>query len=328
MKLVQVVLVFSSLGYLHGISVEQEAFDDWKQKFDKSYKSTDAEEKAFEIFTHNFNELREHNENFKKGLVSYTLGLWEESDKLASIVSSSLNRIKVPVVKGRSRVLPSAVPKSSIKSLNYVELGWVNEVDRQKKCGSCYTFSACGVIEGQIFKKTGELLSLSKQQLLDCVRDGRNQGCKGGIVSDVFEYIKWNGITTNKIYPYRANDTFPCSYNTSTAVTKIKVHVWPQGIDETYIKNLLINVGPLVVTIDASHQSFILYKSGVYSEYSCTSNVNHAMLLVGFDTDSQFGDYWLIKNSFGKNWGENGYLRLKRGVNMCGVSSYITYALI
>jgi Papain family cysteine protease len=153
---------------------------------------------------------------------------------------------------------------------------------------------------GQIFKKTGKLLKLSEQQLVDCARGSdymRNQGCGGGVVSDVFEYIKSNGVTlsTTYPYPYRANDTFPCSYNSSTSVSKLNSYYWPQNIDENYLKNLLVQIGPLSVrkflifsfyfyqtmkfdfskiSIDASKPTFLHYKSGVYKDDSCSTTVN------------------------------------------------------
>lgn len=105
---------------------------------------------------------------------------------------------------------------------------------------------------GQLFKKTGKLIKLSEQQLLDCSRGpaySRNKGCKGGVVSLVFDYVKLNGVTENSTYayPYQANDTFACSYNPSTSVTKLSDYVWPQSIDEIYLKNLLVKIGPLSV---------------------------------------------------------------------------------
>lgn len=152
------------------------------------------------------------------------------------------------------------------------------------------------IFPGQLFKKTGKLLKLSEQQLLDCARGpdySRNKGCKGGVVSSVFDYVKLNGVTENSTYPYpyQANDTFSCSYKPSTSVTKLNNYFWPQNIDEVYLKNLLVKIGPLSVRnlffmlknftkisclnflkicVDASQKSFINYKSGVYNDESCS----------------------------------------------------------
>lgn len=113
---------------------------------------------------------------------------------------------------------------------------------------------------GQIFKKTGKLLKLSEQQLLDCARGPfykRNNGCKGGVVSSVLDYVKLNGVTENSSYPYPylANDTFPCA--AARAVTRIKDYVWPKSIDESVLKDLLVKIGPLSVSRNKSSDYFV-----------------------------------------------------------------------
>lgn len=189
------------------------------------------------------------------------------------------------------------------------------------------------MLEAQIFKKTGKLIKLSEQQLLECTNSNQWQGngCKGGVTRGVLKYIQVNGVTTSDKYvrPYTANDSLPCNYKASNAAVKIEAYYWPQGINENYIKNLLSSFGPLIVTLDASLPTFLHYKSGVYKDPKCSSSkVNHAMLLCGYDRDPIFGDYWLIKNSYGPNWGEAGYFRLERGKNRCGMTVYVLYATV
>lgn len=154
--------------------------------------------------------------------------------------------------------------------------------------------------------------------------------CKlqGGVVGDVFEYVRLNGITLNETYPYQASDTSKCTYNPKTSVAKISSYVW-QTINENDLVKLLVAVGPVVVVIDGSRPTFLQYRSGVYSDPTCsTTNVNHAVLLTGYGTDEVLGKYWLIRNSYSTRWGEDGYMRLKRGVNQCGILVYVTYPLI
>lgn len=223
--------------------------------------------------------------------------------------------------------------EEKVDAINYVKKGYINPVGHQKKCGSCVVFASCGLLEAQIFKKTGKLVKLSEQQLLECTKGDqwRADGCEGAITRGVLEYIKANGITTNSKYvrPYTAVDTKACAFKSSSSVAKIKDVFWYMGINEDSIENILNSYGPLIITIDGSQPTFLLYKSGVYKDSKCSSsNVNHAMLLVGYDRDSKFGDYWLIKNSFGVNWGEDGYFRLERGRNRCGITAYVLYATI
>lgn len=189
------------------------------------------------------------------------------------------------------------------------------------------------MLEAQIFKKTGQLPKLSEQQLLECTKSDQWQafGCKGAITRGVLEYIRVNGVTTREKYirKYTADDSLPCAYKTSSSFIKIRDYFWPQGIDENYLKNLLNSYGPIIVTIDGSQPTFLQYKQGVYSDSRCSSSsVNHAVLLVGYDRDPEFGDYWLIKNSYGTTWGEKGYFKLERGKNRCGILVYALYATI
>lgn len=275
---------------------ESKAFADWKINFKKSYKSKQEENEAFHNFCDNLKATQAQNEKFKRGKSDFQMALWENSDQHVMTFDGKFNGAEFSM---EPRSLLSQMPQlkaSIIDSLNYVDLGYVNAVQNQKKCGSCYTFAACGVLEAQLFKKTRKLVKLSEQQLLSCTGSGySSSGCKGGVVRQMFQYIKDNGITTSDKFPYNASDTVPCKYDTRTSVSRVNNFYWAQNIDEVYLKNLLTQVGPVAITIDASRVTFMNYKSGVYSDPSCTGPVNHAMLLVGYGVDPKLGDYWLLK---------------------------------
>lgn len=321
------IVAFFWLQAVTAITNDKQSFDDWKKQYKVTYKTENDEKKAFGCFRDNLKTIQSHNDNFAKRLVSFTLGLWEESDKPPNVTHSKFNRVQTSL-EPRSVTKLEKFIDSKRDSLNYVTKGWVTPVQYQKKCGSCFVFAACGIVEGQYFKKTGKLVKLSEQQVLDCSRgEYQGKGCAGGIVRGALGYIKDKGVTTSAKYPYTANDSTPCIQKPLDSVTKIGNYYWPQNIDENYLKNLLTSVGPVAIAIDASQPSFMSYKSGVYKDTRCsTTKVNHAMLLVGYDTDPVWGDYWLVKNSYGTTWGIDGFMRLERNANRCGVTYYVVYA--
>lgn len=208
--------------------------------------------------------------------------------------------------------------------------GYVNDVPYQGRCGSCWAFAAIGVLEGQVFKKSGKLPKLSVQQLIDCskVSPWSTNGCKNGVVRSAFNYINSVGVASEFSYPYQALDTFRCSLNKSMTLTKCNAFKTVSG-NENNLKAVLSKVGPLSIIIDASRPSFIHYKSGIYNDPKCTKNLNHAMLLIGYGTDKIHGDYWLIRNQYSKSWGQEGLFKLARNANnTCGILNYVTYCTL
>uniref|UniRef100_A0A915E902 Peptidase C1A papain C-terminal domain-containing protein n=1 Tax=Ditylenchus dipsaci TaxID=166011 RepID=A0A915E902_9BILA len=162
-------------------------------------------------------------------------------------------------------------------------------------CGSCWAFSATGSLEGQHKRSKGVLVSLSEQNLVDCSAAYGNNGCNGGLMDFAFQYIKENhGVDTETSYPYKA------ARRSAT-------------LDEEQLKIAVATQGPVSVAIDAGHRSFQLYKTGVYFEKACSSEqLDHGVLVVGYGTDAEDGDYWIVKNSWGATWGEKGYIRMAR----------------
>lgn len=173
------------------------------------------------------------------------------------------------------------------------------------------------------------MLKLSDQQVIDCSGDYNNRGCDRGNTENVFKYIRDNGIAPGYQYPFKGMELDVCNYNPSmlnaTCVDYRRIPIFSNA----FLRDLLYSVGPLAVGVDASLFSFLNYKSGIYNDPECSDVINHAMLLVGFGTDDRYGDYWILKNSYGKTFGEKGFMRMSRTIpNFCGLWTYVTFPII
>ncbi|XP_028989015.1 cathepsin K-like [Betta splendens] len=214
--------------------------------------------------------------------------------------------------------------KNLSKSIDYRRDGLVTPVRNQGACGSCWAFSAAGALEGQLAKKTGRLLELSPQNLVDCELE--SDGCDGGEPDFAFEYVQENGYVHYETdYPYIGEKQKCHRTPPPPGAAQCKGVVWiPEG-DERLLAEALHEVGPLSVSIDASDKKFMFYKSGVYYNPVCNKDaLNHAMLLVGYKEK-----HWIVKNSWGEDWGKKGYIKIARNHdNHCGIASDASYPLV
>ena len=211
-------------------------------------------------------------------------------------------------------VVPTA--NSIPASVNWVELGGVTDVKDQGQCGSCWSFSTTGSLEGAHFIATGELLSFSEQQLVDCAFLGYgNLACNGGLQDNAYNYYEdGHKAELESVYPYFSGTTMSkgtCNYNAdSTTAVSVSSYTHVAEGSASGMRAALVQQ-PLAVAIEADTRVFQTYSSGVLSGTACGENLDHAVLAVGYGTDAATGlDYFLVKNSWSSSWGDQGYIKL------------------
>jgi len=288
-----------------------------------------------ETFIANDKFIEEHNASG----ASYTLGHNQFSIySREEFAEKFLRRIE-----GDSRVMlrgeaPAAVHTgeglTAPTSVDWVAKGGVTGVKDQGQCGSCWSFSTTGALEGAYFNKKGSLVSFSEQMLVDC--DGFDMGCNGGMMDRAFRWIKNNGgLCTESAYPYVSGTTKKagtCTKSSCSVVSGSAVTSWTDVTsDDANAMMTAVALQPVSVAIEADQSSFQLYKSGVFTG-TCGNTLDHGVLLVGYGADSG-QNFWKVKNSWGTSWGEGGYIRMQRGkdqeCDQCGIlcgASYPTLA--
>jgi len=322
-------LVFLSLLLFTYALTETEyraAFEDFKTTYGKVY--LDSEE------THRYNVFKGNLDfvnNWDSADRGFEVGINKFADissaEFASIYNGFRSSQKFYPVNDEYLVTDELEVTGDI--VNWVTKGAVTPVKNQGQCGSCWSFSATGAMEGSKFIKTGVLTSLSEQNLCDCSSDEGNDGCNGGLMDDAFQYvIDVGGLDTEASYPYTATGPNNCKYDPINSGESIYAFKDIRSGSESSLQTAA-TTQPISVAIDASRNSFQLYKSGIYYEPECSQyELDHGVLVVGFGTDSSNNAYWLVKNSWGTDWGMQGYIQMSRNRNNnCGISTSASYPI-
>jgi len=285
----------------------QDQFVNWMGTFDKTY-SHEEFFARYNTFKSWVDFVAEHN----AGNHTWQAGLNQFSDLTpAQFAAQNLNGVLSEPVEVTEEMLVAAEPANDV---DWRSKGAVTPVKNQGQCGSCWAFSAIGMVEGFGFTTTGTLHDLSEQQLVDCAGAYGNQGCNGGWHDKAVDYLSTSGgACAQKDYPYKARNQ-PCQ---KTCKPVIKPNASVKGTTEAALA-AAIEKGTVGVAVDASG-GFQSYHSGVFSG-PCGTQLNHAILAVGYSSTPS--KYWIVKNSWGTTWGSSGYIFMAQGKNLCGINMH------
>nr|AKU38390.1 cathepsin L3 [Eudiplozoon nipponicum] len=323
-----------------GVDYVSQSWSMFKNFFKRNFENAIEEGERFFIFARNFFMISSHNAEYASGKKIYELTLNKFSDAKESELMK-LRGYKAVMKKHKDAPKGSTYISPSVDFKLPTDVDWrndgaVTDVKNQGQCGSCWAFSTTGSLEGQHFRKTGNLVSLSEQQLVDCSSSYGNMGCNGGLMDNAFAYIKaTNGIDYEDKYPYVSGDTGSaedtCYFKEEDIGAVDTGYVDIPTEDEAALQEAVANVGPVSVAINAGRADFMMYKQGIYKPDECPGQMNdldHGVLVVGYGSENG-QDYWIVKNSWGPDWGESGYIRMARNSgNLCGIATAASYPLV
>ncbi|XP_012559591.2 uncharacterized protein LOC100198320 isoform X1 [Hydra vulgaris] len=299
-----------------------QTFKDFKDKHSKEYKDHTENHKRKNIFRHNSRFIHSHNRANR----SYSL----EVNHLADLSEEEFEMLKgqptlnTPQFKKEVNEIPALrleIPKAPLpQNLDWRIYGAVSEVHSQSFCASCWAFSAVGAIEGAYTIYNGTLKEMAVQQLVDCSWGYNNNGCRGGWSWRALNFVGEHGLATREAYGnYIAQEGYcHCGKNDNCDGVKKMSYRTIEKKNAEKLKAALTLYGPGSVAVQCARKTFKFYSSGVYDDPKCTEVTDHAVVIIGYGVENN-KPYWLIKNSWGKLWGDNGYMKIDMNNNLCGV---------
>ncbi|CAG9323449.1 unnamed protein product [Blepharisma stoltei] len=335
--LLSVFSIFAIIGIIAAISVlnssqntckssqyqiEENEFQDYLSKWNKIYSDELEYQSRFKIYKENSVFIR----NFNSQGHSWTLKLNEFADMTPSEFKSIYTPTKIPY-KTRLNIQNHKIDANIPAQVDWTVGGAVTYVKNQGQCGSCWAFSTTGSVEGAWFIAGHPLTPFSEQELVDCSSSYGNFGCNGGLMDNAFQYIIANGISTENSYPYTARDGICNKDKTKVPDAQIASYA---DVTQNNINALQAAVSqqPVSVAVEADQAAWQFYSGGVVTD-NCGNALDHGVLVVGYNMNNT-PPYWKVKNSWGAEWGEAGYIRIAivDGDGVCGIQMQPSYPIV
>lgn len=299
-------------------------FGNFQERFNKKYNSLQDLETRFNIFRTNIRNIHLHNSDLTQ---NFTMGINQFTDLTSDEFKEQyVSGLKNDVVGSYGCKTYSSSSLSVPSSVDWRTKGAVTPVKNQGQCGSCWTFSSTGAVEGAWAISTKQLIDLSEQELVDCATGVSygSHGCNGGQMEGAFKFIIEKGQCSNASYPYTSGVTQKSgSCQKCSAVVKLSSCSDVKPNDHISL-TAAVAQQPVSVAIEADTRYFQSYSGGILTSSSCGTNLDHGVLVVGYGTENGI-DYYLVKNSWGTSWGEKGYVRITRSKStndqgICGIA--------
>jgi len=306
-------------------------WEQWKLIHKQSY-SIAEDKMRKELFIANSEQVASHNRLYDMGLKTYRQAINRFSAMTPAERKAFLGAAPPQLFRGpgSTEYVPSGKPLAD--DVDWRLKNIVTPVKDQGQCGSCWSFSTTGSLEGQHALATGNLISLSEQQLIDCSNVGpyNNGGCNGGWMNSSFQYIKDNnGIELEQDYPYEGADG-QCRYDASKRAAGVTGFVNIKEGSEPDLQDAVKNIGPISIAIEVAN-GFYSYGGGIYDGSDCHNTkdyLDHAVLVVGYGSENGV-DYYIVKNSWNTWWGHEGYIKMARNSgDKCGIALAASYPLV
>jgi C1A family cysteine protease len=310
--------------------IARKQWSEFKVKYSKNYETAAEEAQRFQIFKQSLQraaKLQAENPRARFGVTQFSDLTAEEHAKFYRMpnLKNKLSFYEKPAAKNFSIPAKANVRGCSPDPTNYDwnNCGVITAVYNQGQCGSCWAFSATETIESYFALDGGELTGLSMEQIVDCDTGGEDQGCNGGFPSGAYSYVESaGGLDPLSDYPYTAGEgeSGSCQFNKQEVAATVTNSQSIDGETGLYQQTSTSSGGPVSVCVDAS--SWQDYQGGVLT--SCGESVDHCVQLTGYNSYGQSGAYWIVRNSWAADWGENGYIWVAIGQNLCEIGSYAT----